>query len=269
MKIVCVDDEVLLAERTAALCRELPYVDEAESFLRATDALEWFDKNTADIAILDIDMPDINGIQLAAKIKTKHPDTKIIFLTGYSHYAIDAFKLHASGYLLKPVDKEELAREIEYAIHGDHKEPDSHVVIQTFGDFDVFVDGSLVRFKQKKCKELLAVLVNNRGASMTRAEAFAYVFEDRFYDRPMQKQFDAIIRSMRNTLKEYGIEDIFEMRSGQMRIIPEKVSCDLYRFFDGDVDAINSYRGMYMNAYSWASDTEGIVTWKWGKEPKI
>lgn len=263
MKIICVDDEVLLAERTASLCGALPDVDEAVCFQKAADALVWLENNEAEIAILDINMPDMDGIKLAAKIKLLSPNTKIIFLTGYPQYAVDAFKVRATGYLLKPVDADELTQEVEYALYGERRKPENHVVIQTFGAFDVFVDGRTVIFGRKKCKELLAVLVDQQGASVTRAEAFACLYEDRLYDRPMQKQLDTLIRAMRETLREYGIEEIFEMKSGQMRIIPEKVSCDLYRFFDGDVDALNLYNGEYMSSYSWANMKEGLITLKW------
>ena len=261
MRIVCVDDEVLLAQNTAAICRTFPDVDEAEALTSGRQALEWFEKNDADIAILDIDMPDISGLQLAARIKTMHPDTKIIFLTGFSRFAVDAFKLRASGYLLKPVDEEELAKEIEYATSGGDKDKSTErIVIRTFGSFDVFADGKLVTFRQKRCKELLAVLVDRQGGSISRPEAFAMIYEDRLYDRPMQKQFDNVLRSMRDTLREYGIDDMFEMKSGQMRICPEKISCDLYRFLDGDADAVNRYRGEYMSSYSWAEAMEGFTT---------
>ena len=258
---ICVDDEVLLAQSTAAMCRSFTDVDEAEALTSGRQALEWFEKNDADIAILDIDMPDISGLQLAARIKTTHPDTKIIFLTGFSRFAVDAFRLRASGYLLKPVDEEELAKEIEYAASGGDKENSTErIVIRTFGSFDVFADGELVTFRQKKSKELLAILVDRQGGSISRAEAFAMIYEDKLYDRPMQKQFDNVIRSMRDTLREYGIDDMFEMKSGQMRILPEKVTCDLYRFLDGDADAVNRYRGEYMNSYTWAEAMEGFVT---------
>ncbi|MBQ9015583.1 MAG: response regulator [Firmicutes bacterium] len=263
MRIVCVDDEALLARSTAALCRSLPEVDAAEALTSGRDALDWFEKNEADIAILDIDMPEIGGLQLAARIKVMRPDTRIIFLTGYSQFALDAFKLRASGYLLKPVDETELANEIRYAAFGEDQgrsKSADRVVIRTFGSFDVFAGGRLVTFRQKRSKELLAILVDRQGGSISRAEAFALIYEDRLYDRRMQKQFDNIIRSMRDTLREYGIEDIFEMKSGQMRICPEKVSCDLYRFLDGDAEAVNRYRGEYMSAYSWACAMEGFVT---------
>ena len=71
-----------------------------------------------------------------------------------------------------------------------------------------------------------------------------------------------MIGLLRETLREHGIEDIFEMKSGTMRIIPEKISCDAYRLFRGDPEAVNSYRGTYMSSYSWASMTEGYLSWK-------
>ena len=96
---------------------------------------------------------------------------------------------------------------------------------------------------------------------MTRAEAFAAVWEDRPYDRGMQKQLDVYIRSLRATLREYGIEEILEMHRGTLRIVPERFVCDAYLFFKGDGDTVNSYRGQYMSAYSWASMTESLMSW--------
>lgn len=98
MRIICVDDEALVLQLTASLCRKLPQVDEVEAFDSAQAALDWIKENDADIALLDIDMPNMDGITLAARIKEEKPDTAVIFLTGYSQYALDAFSVHASGY---------------------------------------------------------------------------------------------------------------------------------------------------------------------------
>ncbi len=262
MKIICVDDEELLVEDAVATCLELPQIDEAIGFSNPDDALTWLKKHPTDLALLDIDMPSMNGIELAAKIKTLRPEVSVIFLTGYSQYALDAFNVHASGYLLKPMTKERLAEEIAYVASSRPIKSSKRVVVQTFGNFDVFVDDKLVTFKMARCKELIAYLIDKQGSSVTRAEAFATLWEDRIYDRPMQKQFDGVIRAMRDTLKQYGIEDIFELKNGTMRIIPSKFSCDSYLFFQGDTDAVNAFRGEYMSAYSWASITEGYMTWK-------
>ena len=62
MKVICVDDERLLMEDTVAICRELDQVDEATGFTRAADALHWLERERADVALLDIDMPGMNGI---------------------------------------------------------------------------------------------------------------------------------------------------------------------------------------------------------------
>ena len=82
----------------------------------------------------------------------------------------------------------------------------------------------------------------------------------------MTEQLDVYIRSLRDTLKEYEVERIFEMSRGTLRVIPETFDCDVYRFFAGDPDAINAYRGEYMSAYSWASITEGMLFWR--QKPK-
>ena len=73
----------------------------------------------------------------------------------------------------------------------------------------------------------------------------------------MQKQLDVIIRSLKKTLEEYGIAEIFEMSHAKMRVRPERFSCDAYRFLEADNATVNAYRGEYMSNYSWASATEG------------
>ena len=264
MNIICVDDEELVLQHTVKLLKSLPTVDNVTGFSKVKDALKALDGDPIDIAILDIDMPEMNGIALAALAKEKQPDLRIIFLTGFSEYAVDAFALHASGYLLKPVSKDRLSAEIDYALMdrggSGSTSGNSRVVIKTFGNFDVLVDGKSVSFSRSKSKELLAYLVDRQGGNVTRAEAFALLWEEGMYDRSMQKQLDVIIRSMRATLEQYKISDILEVQRGTLRIIPDKVDCDMYRFLNGDVDAVNSYRGEYMSNYSWASLTEAYVT---------
>jgi len=260
MTILCVDDEELMMEEAVKLCRDIPQIDGAQGFTRPREALDWIKDHPVDIALLDICMPEMDGIELAAEIKRLSPYTAVIFLTGHPEYALRAFEVHAIGYLLKPVDRGRLAAEIAYALEGKRPRQTPHVEARTFGNFDLFVDGEPVRFKRAKCKELLAYLIDRHGGSVTRAEAFAILWEDRLYDRSMQKQFDVIIRSLKNTLEACGAADIFEMNRARMRIRPDRISCDAYRFFDADSAAVNAYRGEYMSNYAWASATEGYMS---------
>ena len=266
MKAICVDDEKLITDYLVSLCPSLPPLTEAVGFTRARDALKWLGENGAELALLDIDMPDMNGLTLAAEIKKLRPQMAIVFLTGFSEYAVKAFELRASGYLLKPVTRERLAEEVAYALSGKRPEPQAHILARTFGSFDLFVDGEPVTFRQAKCKELLAYLIDRQGGSVTRAEAFSILWEDRLYDRPMQKQLDVILRSLRDTLTEHGAGAILEMKKGALRVRPEMISCDAWRFFSGDADAVNAYRGEYMSAYSWGADTESYMTRKCGQD---
>lgn len=259
MRVICVDDERLLMEDTVALCQTLKQVDDAVGFTRPADVLSWLEAHRADAALLDIDMPGMNGLELAARIKARWPDTAIIFLTGYSQYALEAFEVYASGYLLKPVRREKLEDSLDHAVPKERRKKRGRVEARAFGNFDLLVDGQPVAFRQAKCKELLAYLIDRRGATVTRREAFSILWEDRLYDRPMQKQLDAILRSLRATLSELGVGGILELQSGTVRVNPHLIDCDAWRWLSGERDAADAYRGEYMSNYSWASFTEGTL----------
>lgn len=262
MRAICVDDERALMEHTVSLWRELPDMVEVTGFTRPREALAWASEHPIDLALLDVEMPGMTGIELAAAIKERQPDAAVIFVTAFPKYAVDAFAVRASGYLLKPVTAEALAADVAYALSGKRRPLEGHVVVRTFGGFDVLVDGRAVEFKRSKSKEILAFLVNRQGGTVTRAELFAALWEDRAFDRGMQKQLDIYTRSLKDTLHEYGVDGILEVRRGTLRLKTETIVCDLYRFLEGDRDAVDAYRGEYMSAYPWADMTESLLTWR-------
>lgn len=261
MNAICVDDEAKTLEYTVDRCRELAQMDLVEGFTRARDALAWLKDHPVDIAFLDIDMPDMDGITLAARIKELQPGVAIVFLTAYKEFAYDAMSVRPSGYLLKPLTRDSLAEEVEYAMRG-RGEPlnrGGRVVVRTFGNFDVFVDGELLVFPRSKAKEVLAYLVDQQGSAVRRADIYDALWDGEGYGHQQQKYLDVIIRSMRDTLKKAGISQILEMKTGLLRVLPEYFDCDLYRFIKGDPSAIRAYQGRYMNNYSWAEFGEGRV----------
>lgn len=259
MRIVCVDDEPLAIEDVSAVCRSLSAKISVKGFTAVNEALEWIRSNPFDIALLDIDMPEVNGITLAARIKQIKPDTAILFLTAYKEFAYDAIQVHPDGYLLKPVMPDMLQKEIDYAMSAHQRTDVPHVEARTFDSFELLADGETVRFKRSKSKELLAYLIDRRGTSVSRSEIAAVLFENAPYDHSHQKYLDAIIRSLRDTLREYGIEEILQMKRKGLSIVPELLDCDMYRFFNGDADAIKSFRGEYMSSYAWANIIEASM----------
>lgn len=135
-----------------------------------------------------------------------------------------------------------------------------NITIKTFGEFEIYVDGIPVSFKRSKAKELLAYLVDRQGRSISRASVFSALWEGKVYDRGMQKQMDVIIRSLRDTLREYGIGELFRLERGMLSLRNEMIDCDLYDFLEGDMRVADNYRGEYMNSYTWANLTEGYIT---------
>lgn len=252
MRVLCVDDALPIMEDIADMCRQLPPVTEVTGFTRPREALEWVKTHQIDLALLDIDMPEISGLMLAEQIKRMYPDAAVIFLTAFPQFAVQAFRVRATGYLLKPVSPEDLREEIAFARAKSPEPLSGHIVVQTFGNFEIFVDGETLVFHRAKSKELLAYLVDRNGGGVTRTNIFSALWEDMIYDRSKQKYLDVVIRSLKKTLRDAGIEDILEIKGGHLRIRPEMLDCDLYRFLKNDAAAVNMYRGEYMQEYSWA-----------------
>lgn len=136
MNILAIDDEPLqLKELTAVLERIRPQAH-IFTYTWPDDALEGAKAHPIDVAFLDIQTGGMSGLELALELKKVKPDTHIIFVTGYSQYAVDAFAMHASGYLLKPVTEEAVQRELTFLYR--EEEPGTRVRVKTFGGFDVY-----------------------------------------------------------------------------------------------------------------------------------
>ena len=116
MIAITVDDERPMLEQLSQAVKVSPDVSSVLEFTTCTEALEWVEKNHVDIAFLDISMRGMGGMALAEKLLKLRPRCKIIFCTGYSEYAVDAFQLHVSGYLMKPITAEAVQREIDEAV---------------------------------------------------------------------------------------------------------------------------------------------------------
>lgn len=257
MVLVCVDGDGEALEHTLSLCRAHPCVDRAVGFTDTEEALAWFDMDRADLALLDVGGPERSGFALAGKLREQYTKLALFFLSRDGRRALDAYAYHPFTYLLKPLDAERLDHELNQLLLSRADEDVSHVMAQTFGDFVLTVDGRAVRFERARAKELLALLIDRRGGAVSRKTAFLEMWEDREYDAKSQNYFNVIVNSLRDTLRAYGISEIFEMSGGYMRIRPELIDCDLYRYLRGDSDASAAFRGIYLYGYSWAVWDEG------------
>lgn len=258
MKILAVDDEPLaLLDIKQVLEKVVPNSETAE-FVAPSKALEYAENYQIDVAFLDIELGVMSGLALAKGLKDLQPTVHIIFVTSYDKYAVEAFAIHATGYLLKPVQEEEIRRELTFIYDAPQEISVKKVRVQTFGGFDVFVNGASLVFKRAKAKELLACLVDCRGASITTRKACEVLWEDGSYDRERKNYFHTVLADLRMTLREYGIEDILLKQRNSIAVDVNRLECDSYRFLEGDPRAVNSYRRDYMPSYSWAEFSAGI-----------
>ncbi len=101
--VVAIDDEKLATKLIEKFCESHKKIHFVKSFNSALSGMDFLLNNQVDILFLDIEMPEINGLDFAEKCSA---DTKIIFTTAFGQFAIDAFNLAATDYLLKPFSNE-------------------------------------------------------------------------------------------------------------------------------------------------------------------
>ena len=121
MTILCVSSKRFQLWRLMRMCRKQScrrhgQNPETVGFTSAKEALAWLSENTADIALVDINRHDKNGLLLAEKIKELCTGIKIVLISDNKEFALEAYRLHLSGYIIKPVSAEKLATEIDYAL---------------------------------------------------------------------------------------------------------------------------------------------------------
>lgn len=105
---IIVEDELPAREELKYFLNEEKEIKLIEEFESPLDTLNFLEKNKIDVVFLDINMPDMNGINLGKIISKIYPEVKIIFITAYKDYAVDAFEVKAFDYLLKPYSEERI-----------------------------------------------------------------------------------------------------------------------------------------------------------------
>lgn len=256
MKIIAVDDERLALENIVALVKQVEPEAEVNGFTRSVDAFDYLSESKADIALLDIEMGEYSGIELARKCKKLCPQVNIIFVTGFSQYMLEAFKLHASGYLMKPVRAADLRMEMDNLRHP-LPQSTKRVRVQTFGYFEIFVDGQLLKFPRTKCKECLAYLIDRKGARVTYSDLSAVLWEDKPFDRTVQNNTQKIVSELMKALRELNVEDIIIKSRLDIAVETTLMDCDYYEALSGNIMQMNTFAGEYMSNYSWAELTLG------------
>ena len=257
MIAIAVDDEALMLGALVAAVEASPDITEVAKFSDCEEALAYVKDHAADVAFLDINMRGMGGLALAEKIIAARPRCKIVFCTGYEEYAVPAFKLHASGYLMKPISAEDVQAEIDNIKGVQQKE--KLLTVKCFGNFEVYAKDEKVAFKRLKSKELFAFLVDRNGAGMTAKQICAALFPDDTDDSKNAAYLRQLVMDLKNTLKGVGAESVLCHETPCYRVDTGLIKCDYVSYLETGKP---EFYGEYMTQYSWAEETCAMLQFK-------
>lgn len=162
MKTILVDDMLLDLQLFELKCADMPDFEIVGKFTNPDQAIAYAAGHVVDFALLDIDMPGMNGMELAQRLRQIRRDIIIVFATAHPKFAVDALRMKADYMIFKPFDREDIADVMERAKLLRRRQ-NKRFFFRTFGAFDMLVDGEPVRFRSAKAKELMALCLYRQG----------------------------------------------------------------------------------------------------------
>ena len=262
MTILIVDDEKMMREDLKSALERVSAGNTYHLAINYDEAMHIVQDHEIDIAFLDVNMPGKSGLEVAKALKKKKPQVNIVIVTAHEDYALSALRLFVSGYMLKPVMDDEL-REIldnlrmpvdqDKGADGDVSNSNNTKKIKAkcFGNFEIFYEGKMVSFSRQKEKELLAYLICLKGSSAGRGEICANLFEESDQARGYE-YLKKIVQSLKKDLEKAGLSELFIHNRNSYAVNVDMLDCDYYDYISGKEEYADSYRGEFMNQYSWA-----------------
>ncbi|MCR5117853.1 MAG: response regulator [Lachnospiraceae bacterium] len=274
-QVIAVDDEQNALNRFERLISQDSRLKLLSTFTKPTEAAEFVKNNQVDIAFLDIEMPGMTGLELAEVLQDYNPYIEIVFVTAYNQYALEAFRAHATGYLLKPLSREDFTAQIdimEKKLSKEHKSQDDKLYVSCLGSFSIrksMEEGDNIRFRTSKAEELLAFLIHSEGRPRSKDMILDNLWPDADIDKAANN-FRVTCTYIRSTLADLGYIDILVRDHDDYSVNILKICCDYIDFRKkvNNIDAlsleesraaVNLYKGPYLENrfYDWAEDARG------------
>lgn len=250
MKTILVDDMLLDLQLFELKCADMPDFEIVGKFTDPAQAIAYAAGHVVDFALLDIDMPGMNGMELAQRLRQIRGDIIIVFATAHPKFAVDALRMKADYMIFKPFDREDIADVMERAKLLRRRQS-KRFFFRTFGSFDMLVDGEPVRFRSAKAKELMALCLYRQGCPVSIHEIVECLWGEEAAGAD-STGYRRTIKELTDTLRDCAAEELILRARGSLQLRLELVDSDYQRFLEGDEDAICHFQGDFLRQYSWA-----------------
>lgn len=252
MRIIYVDDERPAIENFKFTVADFNDVESLNCFQSGEEAIEYAMHNTVDAAFLDMEMPGIHGLDLARELQRINDKTRIVFVTAYGEFALEAFGVDAVGYVLKPYSAADIRKQLSKCSYK--ALPSHRVVIETMPNLNVTVDGIALRIQSAKSREMLAFLIDCGERGFSAGECIARLWPERPADNSTLSLCRMTWKRLVQTFENVGVANVLYTADNRRHLKVDAVSCDLYRMLSGDKQAIRQYNGKYLSEYEWSED---------------
>ncbi len=231
MRVVVIEDEQPSLDLLERLIRKNGRLELAGAYTDPRKALEEIPCLHADAVFLDVEMPGMSGLTLARVIRGKQPDISIVFVTAYEKYALDAFRVNAVNYLLKPMSEEDLNDTVDRlmrdASRGKAPPAEKRNRIAVLGGFEVYgrTVGQTVRWPTAKTRELFACFVLSRDEELDKWLLCERLWP-RFAPLNAEHSLHSTVSRMKSALRAAGFEASLSCTKGRYRMDLSRCTCD-------------------------------------------
>ncbi|MBU5594319.1 response regulator [Amphibacillus sp. MSJ-3] len=220
LKVIIADDEQLAIYQLERFLKSSNIVELQGAYLDGYKAFEAIVKYKPDLVFLDINMPGIDGIEITKKLLEKNINTIVIFITAHDEYAIKAFEIGVTDYVLKPYTEKRIHQILHHfnnLLPPTPRNQENTVMIHTFKYLHFTKNGKEIRnirWRTSKSRELFIYLVQNSGELVRKDVLIELLWPDIEVDKAYDNLYTTIYQ-MRKTLKDIGIDiDIINTVNG-------------------------------------------------------
>ena len=261
IRAVLVDDERPALKEMEHCLNLYPEVQIIGMFTDPKAALDKMESLKPEVVFLDINMPQLAGMDAASQILELSPDTDVVFVTAYDQFALEAFEVHAIDYLLKPVEKERLDKTIERLRRKSAtaaKGPEQKLRIKCFGRFLIEWEGEQpLKWRTEKTRELFAFLLHDHGRGRSKEELLDLLWPEDDPEKAIRQLYNGVYY-IKKALEEYGVKRELIHIDSEYRLRLGSVFVDVDRFHELEAaetqEELEELEKLYCGAYFQGAD---------------